>query len=37
LGALGLDRLGDAPRFDLLESRLIGGDLYHRWRRQTQA
>ena len=37
LGALGLDRLGDAPRFDLVESRAIGGDLYHRWLRHTQA
>ncbi|MBN2740078.1 MAG: bifunctional diaminohydroxyphosphoribosylaminopyrimidine deaminase/5-amino-6-(5-phosphoribosylamino)uracil reductase RibD [Rhodobacteraceae bacterium] len=37
LGALGLDHLGDAPRFDLVESRAMGGDLYHRWRRHTQA
>jgi len=37
LGALGLARLCDAARFELVESRVIGGDLYHRWRRQTHA
>lgn len=31
LGALGLDRLGMAPRFKLVETRPIGGDVLHRW------
>ncbi len=33
LGALGLDRLGDAPRFRLVETRAIAGDVLHRWSR----
>ena len=33
LGALGLDRLADAPRFRLVETRALGGDVLHRWRR----
>lgn len=33
LGALGLARLVDAPRFTLAGSRDVGGDLMHRWRR----
>ncbi|KEP71432.1 5-amino-6-(5-phosphoribosylamino)uracil reductase [Thioclava dalianensis] len=37
LGALQLAHLSDAPRFDLIESRVIGGDLFHRWRRQIHA
>ena len=28
-----LDRLADAPRFALMETRRIGADLFHRWRR----
>ncbi len=31
IGALGLSNLGDAPRFKLAESRLIGVDILHRW------
>lgn len=33
LGAMGLERLGDAPRFRLAESRAIGEDVLHRWLR----
>lgn len=33
IGALGLDRLENAPRFDLVETRAIGPDVMHRWRR----
>jgi diaminohydroxyphosphoribosylaminopyrimidine deaminase/5-amino-6-(5-phosphoribosylamino)uracil reductase len=33
IGALGLHSLQEAPRFDLLECRPIGGDVLHRWRR----
>lgn len=33
LGATGWAALADAPRFRLVESRAIGGDLFHRWRR----
>ena len=32
-GPLGLVHLADAPRFRLVESRRIGGDLMHRWLR----
>ena len=32
LAALGLSRLAEAPRFDLVETRAIGGDVLHRWR-----
>ncbi len=31
LGAMGVDRLADAPRFQLAETRPIGGDVMHRW------
>jgi len=31
LGALGLSRLDEAPRFDLVESRQLGRDVMHRW------
>lgn len=31
IGALGLDRLNEAPRFELAETRPIGGDVLHRW------
>lgn len=34
LGALGVEALANAPRFDLLESRLLGGDVMHRWQRR---
>ncbi|WP_268249763.1 bifunctional diaminohydroxyphosphoribosylaminopyrimidine deaminase/5-amino-6-(5-phosphoribosylamino)uracil reductase RibD [Seohaeicola zhoushanensis] len=33
IGALGLERLADAPRFELVEARSVGGDVMHRWRR----
>lgn len=35
LGALGLDRLAEAPRFALREARPIGGDVLHLWTRVT--
>ena len=31
IGALGIDRLSEAPRFALVESRPVGADLMHRW------
>lgn len=33
IGALGLDALEAAPRFDLLEARPLAGDVMHRWTR----
>jgi diaminohydroxyphosphoribosylaminopyrimidine deaminase/5-amino-6-(5-phosphoribosylamino)uracil reductase len=33
IGGLGLAHLGDAPRFDLIETRAVGPDCLHRWRR----
>ncbi len=33
VGALGIERLADAPAFDLVETRAMGGDVMHRWRR----
>lgn len=33
LAAMGVDRLADAPRFKLVESRQIGADVMHRWTR----
>jgi len=33
IGALGLDRLEAAPRFDLIETRAVGADVMHRWGR----
>lgn len=33
IGALGLGRLSEAPRFDLVETRVLGGDVLHHWRR----
>lgn len=33
IGALGIGRLSEAPRFDLVELRPIGADILHRWRR----
>lgn len=32
LGALGLDRLADAPRFRLVSVEAVGADVLHRWR-----
>ena len=34
LGALGVERLAEAPRFDLVEARRVGGDVLHRWRQR---
>ncbi|MDP5216624.1 bifunctional diaminohydroxyphosphoribosylaminopyrimidine deaminase/5-amino-6-(5-phosphoribosylamino)uracil reductase RibD [Ruegeria sp. 2205SS24-7] len=33
IGAMGLDRLEDAPRFTLSETHQIGADILHRWTR----
>ncbi len=33
IGALGLSRLSEAPRFDLVETRQMGKDVMHRWTR----
>lgn len=33
VAALGLDRLADAPRFRLVETRRLGSDILHRWLR----
>ena len=35
IGDLGVQALAEAPRFRLLESRPIGGDLFHRWLRSS--
>lgn len=35
IGALGLHSLEAASRFDLIETRAVGGDVLHRWRRPT--
>lgn len=35
MGATGIERLSDAPRFTLVETRSVGGDVLHRWRRKT--
>ncbi len=37
IGALGLDRLGDAPRFDLVEAEQIGEDSLSVWRPQRHS
>lgn len=34
IAALGLSRLADAPRFDLIEARAVGADVVQRWRRR---
>ncbi|HHH89470.1 MAG TPA: bifunctional diaminohydroxyphosphoribosylaminopyrimidine deaminase/5-amino-6-(5-phosphoribosylamino)uracil reductase RibD [Aliiroseovarius sp.] len=31
LGPMGIARLADAPRFDLMETRAVGGDVLHVW------
>lgn len=36
IGALGLGRLAEAPRFDLVETRNLGGDVMHRWTRKLR-
>ena len=33
IGALGIGHLKEAPRFELIETRPIGADILHRWRR----
>lgn len=33
LGPLGVDRLDEAPRFALVETRAAGRDVMHRWRK----
>lgn len=35
VGPMPLVHLADAPRFRLVETRSLGGDLFHRWRRIT--
>ncbi len=35
IGALGLEKLDSAPRFELIEARPVGGDVVHRWARTT--
>lgn len=35
IGAMGLDRLQAAHRFRLVESRAVGGDVMHRWKRDA--
>ncbi|MDQ1898910.1 bifunctional diaminohydroxyphosphoribosylaminopyrimidine deaminase/5-amino-6-(5-phosphoribosylamino)uracil reductase RibD [Paracoccus sp. WLY502] len=35
IGPMGLVHLADAPQFQLMETRPLGGDLFHRWRRIT--
>jgi diaminohydroxyphosphoribosylaminopyrimidine deaminase/5-amino-6-(5-phosphoribosylamino)uracil reductase len=37
LGALGLERLADAPRFALVETCAVGPDVMHRWYRQHRS
>ncbi len=34
IGAMGIARLAEAPRFELVESRAVGADVMHRWRRK---
>lgn len=34
LGPLGISLLADAPRFDLIDCRAVGGDVLHRWERR---
>jgi diaminohydroxyphosphoribosylaminopyrimidine deaminase/5-amino-6-(5-phosphoribosylamino)uracil reductase len=35
LGPLGLDRLAEAPRFDLVSTQRVGADLSALWRRRA--
>jgi len=35
IGAMGLARLADAPRFTLVETRSVGADVMHRWHKQA--
>lgn len=34
VGVMGVERLASAPRFDLVETRAVGGDILHRWQRK---
>ena len=34
IGAMGLANLSEAARFDLVETRDLGGDVVHHWRRR---
>nr|WP_037971234.1 bifunctional diaminohydroxyphosphoribosylaminopyrimidine deaminase/5-amino-6-(5-phosphoribosylamino)uracil reductase RibD [Sulfitobacter noctilucae] len=34
IGAMGLPKLGEAPRFDLISTRQIGADIFHIWTRR---
>ncbi len=36
IGALGLETLENAPRFDLIETQVIDGDILHRWGRTSR-
>jgi len=36
LGALGIEALAGAPRFRLVETRAVGGDVMHRWTRVSE-
>lgn len=36
IGAMGLDRLADAPRFDLSDVQRVGDDVLHTWQRQSR-
>ena len=36
VGALGIDELQAAPRFDLIETQVLGRDILHRWSRTTR-
>jgi len=36
VGSLGLETLESAPRFELIETQAIGGDILHRWRRASR-
>lgn len=36
LGAMGVEALTDAPRFQLVETRAVGGDVIHRWVRVSE-
>ncbi len=33
IGGIGISQLARAPRFDLIETRMVGPDVMHRWRR----
>ena len=36
LAAMGIGRLEEAPRFDLIETRVVGNDILHRWRHRQR-